>query len=41
MVYTLKGDSEEVKDLFFKNMSECAAKMMGKDLEGHRACSVA
>ena len=29
----LKGGSEEVRDLFFKNMSERAAKMMREDME--------
>jgi flagellar motor switch protein FliG len=29
----LKGGSEDVKDLFFKNMSERAAKMMREDME--------
>ena len=29
----LKGGSEEIKDLFFKNMSERAAKMMQEDME--------
>ena len=29
----LKGGSEEIKELFFKNMSERAAKMMREDME--------
>lgn len=29
----LKGDSEDVKDLFFKNMSERAGKMTKEDME--------
>ena len=33
LAMSLKGASDEVKDLFFKNMSERAAKMMKEDME--------
>jgi flagellar motor switch protein FliG len=33
LVLALKGASDDVKDLFFKNMSERAGKMMKEDME--------
>ena len=34
LVIALKGASEELRDLFFSNMSERAAKLMREDMEG-------
>jgi len=33
LAIALKGASDEIKDLFFKNMSERASKMMIEDME--------
>ncbi|MBT3884136.1 MAG: flagellar motor switch protein FliG, partial [Rhodospirillaceae bacterium] len=33
LAMALKGGSDDIKDLFFKNMSERAAKMMQEDME--------
>ncbi|MBT7233644.1 MAG: flagellar motor switch protein FliG, partial [Rhodospirillaceae bacterium] len=33
LAIALKGGSDDIKDLFFKNMSERAAKMMQEDME--------
>ena len=33
LTMALKGGSDEIKDLFFKNMSERAGKMMKEDME--------